>query len=319
MRIALIEVGSNTIRYLVAGFGDEIDFTPEKIETVKHNVHPSHPTAESVDEVNAIVEEFAADARQRDTDRFLAYGTQACRTVDAKLPGKLAPLVRVLSPAEEAMASWVAGFACTSRKPGTRCTVIDEGSGSTEIVSATWTGGAVKDLAFFSVDVGSVALLEEYKSDAKGHLPRTTQRLGEMLPSLGAAGVASGDPGALYLVGGVATSIGWLASKKTGMQEYRPAEINGAVVTLSDLDKLYKGLARLMKTDPAAARRAVDTRRGSEDHVLKVLSSLPYLTLLSSYLQPSGTYYVSGYGVRHGMGFLIKNGLVGLDPAVEVK
>jgi len=312
-RIGLIEVGSNTIRYLAASFGNDIDFIPDKIETIKHNMHPSNPEEFAVREVNKVVEGFAEDAKQRRLDAVLIYGTAACRKVSAQLPGKLSPLIKVLTPAEEAMASWVAGFACTSRAPGTRCTVIDEGSGSTEIVSATWTGDAIQDLAFYSADVGSTLLLEEYKADAKGHHALTTQKLREMVHALREAGVASEHSGPLYLVGGVATSIGWLVSKKSGMQDYRPAEINGAVLTLTELDKLYNGLDRLFKRDPAAAQRAVDTRRGSEDHVLRVISSLPYLTLLSSFLQPTGTYFVSGYGVRHGMGFLIRNELISLQ------
>jgi exopolyphosphatase/pppGpp-phosphohydrolase len=314
MRIGLVEVGSNTIRYLVADWSD-MSFDPVQIETIKHGMHPSRPSEEAVAAVNKHVEAFVQDARGRDCDALLAYGTAACRAVAAQHPGRLSPLVKVLTPVEEATASWVAGFACTSRTPGTRCTVIDEGSGSTEIVSATWNGEALEGLAFHSVPIGSVALLEAYKGDAKAHVEHTINLIRSMTPEIARAGIAEGETGDLFLLGGVATSIGWQATKGTGLQEYRPAEINGAEVTMADLDGLHQRLFRLYKKDPAAARRAVDTRRGSEDHVLRVLSSLPFLTLLSAYLAPRSRYFISGYGVRHGMAFLIQHNLVPLDAA----
>lgn len=312
-RLGLVEVGSNTIRYIVADFGDNISFVPVRIQTVKHGLHPARPTAEAVAAVNAQVAEFLRDSQGYACRQVVAYGTAACRSVQKALPGALDPRIRVLTPAEEAKAAWVAGFACTEQLPGTRCTVIDEGSGSTEIVSGLWTGSAIDDLAVYSEEIGSVMLVEAYNIQRKGHMAHVTTILQKMVPHLTASGIAEAAPGGqVFLVGGVATSIGWLATKRTGMQEYNPAEINGARVTLAELDQFYRGLADLHRRDPSAARRMVDTRRGSDDHVLKVLSSLPYLILLANFLQPSGTFFVSGYGVRHGMAYLIKNGLIEL-------
>jgi exopolyphosphatase/pppGpp-phosphohydrolase len=309
-RIGLVEVGSNTIRYIVANFSDEISFAPIAIETIKHSLHPSRPSEEAIANINLNVREFLSDAATHDCDHILAYGTAACRKAAIELPGLLANEIKVLSPSEEAKAAWVAGFSCTDRRPGTRCTIIDEGSGSTEFVSATWTGNSIEDFAFLSMEMGSVALLELYRNDTKGHNERVTNAIREMIPDLTSSGVASDNPGALFLLGGVATSIGWLATKKTGMQEYRPIEINGARVSFAELDQLHRGLHGLYRKDPTGARRFVDTRRGSEDHILKVLSSLPFLTLLASYIEPSGQYFVSGYGVRHGMAFLIRHKLL---------
>lgn len=309
MRIGLIEVGSNTIRYLVADW-DDMAFNRVKIETVKHAMHPSRPNEAAVAEVNQVVERFLADARGRDCEALLAYGTAACRTVAGRFPGLLSPQIKVLTPEEEAMASWVAGFACTSRIPGTRCTVIDQGSGSTEIVRATWTGGGFEDLAFHSADIGSVSLVEAYKANRKDHMLHTRGLIEQMVPALAETGLSAGEAGSLYLVGGVATSIGWQATKGTGLQDYVPAEVNGVSATLKELDALYQRLSTLLRTDPVAARRQVDTRPGSEDHILRILSSLPFLIVLASFLKPEGPFSFSGYGVRHGMAFLIQHGLI---------
>jgi exopolyphosphatase/pppGpp-phosphohydrolase len=309
MRIGLVEVGSNTIRYLVADWHD-MAFDRVKIETVKHAMHPTRPSEASVVEVNRTVEAFLADAAGRDCDALLAYGTAACRTVAAQFPNALSPAIKVLTPAEEATASWVAGFACTSRVPGTRCTVIDEGSGSTEIVRATWNGSSLEDLAFHSAEVGSVSLLEAYKAAPREHFAHTRGLIEQMVPALVETGLSSGNAGDIFLVGGVATSIGWKASKGTGLQNYAPAEINGESATLKQLDELNRSLTMLYKKDPVAARRQVDTRPGSEDHVLRVLSSLPFLIVLASFLKPDSPFFFSGYGVRHGMAFLIQHRLI---------
>ena len=314
-RIGLVEVGSNTIRYLVADWSD-MTFNRVKIETVKHAMHPSWPSESAVADVNRLVESFVADAAGRDCDALLAYGTAVCRTVDERFPGALSPLIKVLTPAEEAMASWVAGFACTSRAPGTRCTIIDQGSGSTELVRATWTGSGFEGLAFHSAKIGSVSLLEAYKADRKGHIAYTRGLIERMVPDLSETGLSSGDAGTLLLVGGVATSIGWQATKGTGLQEYVPAEVNGVSATLKDLDTLHSRLSALYKTDPVMARRQVDTRPGSEDHVVRILSSLPFLIVLASFLKPEGPFFFSGYGVRHGMAFLIQHGLISTSEGV---
>jgi exopolyphosphatase/pppGpp-phosphohydrolase len=313
-RIGLIEVGSNTIRYLVADWTD-MAFDRVKIETIKHGIHPSRPSEDAVAEVNRSVEGFLADAATRDCDALFAYGTAACRTVAERFPGVLSRRIKVLTPAEEAMASWVAGFACTSRAPGTECTVIDQGSGSTEVVRATWNGSGFDDLAFHSVDIGSVSLLEGYKRDVSGHFARSHSLIAGMVPALDEAGLAPAEAGDLFLVGGAATSIGWQAAFGTGLQNYVPAELNGKSATLDDLQQLYTSLQKELRRDPVAARRRVDTRPGSEDHILRILSTFPYLVVLASYLKPGDQrpFFFSGYGARHGMAFLIQHDLIKSD------
>lgn len=307
-RVALIEVGSNNIRYMVADYSDALTFQTVASEARLHAMHPNAPTESSVGEVNLMVEKFIRDAESHDCMTIFVYGTASCRAVSATFPGTLSPLIRILTPKEEAVAAWVAGFACTDQSAGTVCTVIDEGSGSTEIVRATWNGSEIENISYFSVHLGSVSLLESYKENAKGHTLRVQHVIENMRPEIDAAGLTPSVTGKLFMIGGVATSVGWLATKGTGMQNYRPSEINGSRLTMSMMDDLNGKLNRAWRTDPRSARQAVDTRRDSEDHILKVLSSLPFLAMLAGYFDSGGTYFVSGMGVRHGIGFLIWSG-----------
>jgi exopolyphosphatase/pppGpp-phosphohydrolase len=309
-RFGLIEVGSNNIRYLVADYSDGGQFNAVFSDTAKHDIHPNGPSETAVVEANAAVATFIDDAQNRDCEVVLAYGTAACRTAVEQLPGVLSRSIKVLTPKEEALAGWVAGFACTPMTDGTTCTVIDEGSGSTEIMRATWTGANFDNTCYYSTHIGSVSLLESYKESAKEHIERVRHVIASMIPVFDEVGLTPGSHGKLFMIGGVATSVGWLATKGTAMQNYRPSEINGAILEMSMIDDLQYKLATAFRTDPRTARLAVDARRGSEDHILKVLSSLPFLGILASYLDPQGPYYVSGMGTRHGVGFMLWHGLI---------
>jgi exopolyphosphatase/pppGpp-phosphohydrolase len=311
-RIGLVEVGSSTIRYLVADFDNDMSFVPKKIETIDHDLHPSAPTEQAIVQVNRIVERCTQDARDHGCDSFLAYGTAGCRTASMLHPGALTSTLKVLSPAEEAIASWVAGFLCvrTSRDAATTCTIIDEGSGSTEIVRATWSGACITDVAFNSTAVGSIYLMDAYKTNPDGHIALIVDLISKIKDELRSAGVCPGKPGSIYLLGSVATRIGWLASGKTGADEYRPDKVNGVRVTRNGLIQLHKTLSRMHAEDPNKARRFVDVRRGREQEALRVLGSTPFLLFLASHLDARGQFFISGYGVRHGMAFLIKRGLI---------
>lgn len=310
MQIGLVEVGSSTIRYFVAAVAPDMSFRPHKIETVAHSLHPSKPTLEAIAEVNARVEAYLADGGQRSCDVLLAYGTAACRAADTRHPGALSPLLRVLTPAEEATAAWVAGLLCTPATPGTNLTVVDAGSGSTEIVRASWNGRSVIDLTFHSVEIGNVALVEAFCADTKDHIPHVVTLIGQLKDELASAGIYPSTSGHLYLVGGVATRTGWLLAGNSGDRPYRPEELNGARIPRDRMIALYQRLSRLYLSDPQAAQRLVDTREGGREQLLRLLSELPFLALLANYLDPRGQYLTSGFGVRHGIAFLLQRGLI---------
>lgn len=311
-RIGLVEVGSSNIRYLVADFQDDMTFIPKKIETTDHEMHPASPEVKAIAQINRVVEAYIKDASGRGCDAFLAYGTAGCRAAQANHPGMLTPALRVLSPREEALASWVAGLICSPASLATMstCTVIDEGSGSTEIVRATWSGKTITNVAFNSTAVGSTFLTEAYKSDPDGHIALTVDIITRIKEELKNAGVCPGEPGSIYLIGGIATRIGWLASGKSGSDEYRPEKVNGVKITRNGLIQLQKKLSSIYAENPEKARRLIDARKGRELEALRVLGSTPFLLFLANHLDSRGQYFISGYGVRHGMAFLIKRNLI---------
>lgn len=310
-KIALIEVGSSNIRYMVANFRDDMSFSsPERRETVPHSLDPVTPTEKSIATVNEIVERFADDGAKRNCDAFLAYGTAACRTAETIHPGKLTPALRVLKPAEEAMASWVAGFMCSPAglHGRTTCTVIDQGSGSTEIIRATWSGTDITNVAFNSTAVGRSYLTERYLANPAEHVALTKDITAKIKEELRQANVCPGGP--IYLVGGVATRIGHFVAGKSGADSYEPHAVNGLRITRDKLIQFHKTLAQIYAKDPDRARRLVDPRKGQETQAQQMLGNVPFLLLLANHLDSKGQYFISGYGARHGMAFLIKKRLI---------
>lgn len=309
VRIGLIEVGSNAIRCLVADYEDDTQFEARHIETVGHGLSPLNPTVDAIDRINEDVERFLASASAFRCDHLLAYGTAACRVAAAHHPGRLTAVIKVLTPEEEARAAWIAGLLCGKREEGKSYTAIDLGNGSIEVAGAKWEASAIGDFKWYSAPFGTAMLLEAYKRGPTKHIEFCQRLLEPVARDLLAFGLATGQPQQLFLLGGVATSIGWRITKKTGMQSYRPAEVNGAQISLGDMDQYHKELASLNRSNPLAARMSVDTRKGSEDHVLKILATLPAITMLAAFLQPTGQFIVSGYGVRHGMAVLLRRNL----------
>lgn len=310
MRIGLVEVGSsNNIRFFVADVDADLAFRPVQIKTVKHPMHPSQPARTEIEAVNAMVAAFIADAERHGCDRLIAYGTEACRAAEREHPGVLSRQIQVLTPKDEALASWVAGFACTNRSPGTQCTIVDLGSGSIEVVNGTWDGQRPTSLAFHSSAIGSKALLEQYRANPQGHVATVMALLVELTGDLERKGVAAGREQQVYLVGGMATNIGWLATRSESLEGYNPAAMNGLELSVDQMNALHQRLMRDIQNDPVAARQAVDPRPGNEEVILQILGNLSFLTILASFLSP-GPYRVSGYGVRHGMAFLIRRGLL---------
>lgn len=313
MRIGLIEIGSSTIRYSVLDFGAGMNFKLQRGETFKHDLKPLNPTQDAIDAINRKVEEYGANAGEYSCDKVLAYGTAACRLAAARFPGRLSHGIRVLTTAEEARVSWVSGFACMPSSSNNACTVIDLGDGSTEVVSARWSNGAISNLSSGSVEIGGAYLAEMLKADPLSHLANTAKLIRDVKERLGRAGLASLAIGRVYLVGGVATRIGWLASGRSSSEPYRPEKVNGVEVTQDQLVRLYQLIFETWHRDKEAGQALVDSRQGSQDYAERVLSSIPFITLLAFHLDPQGTYYVSGYGLRHGMAYLIRRNQQGFD------
>lgn len=313
-KIGLVEVGSRSVRYLVAQFDRNSKFLPISIETYRHNVDPSRFEKGDVEKINQLVDQAATDMEVHACDVSLIYGTEICRRISEQSNFKLSEKVRVLAAKEEALAAWAAGLLCEEVcNEEKRIVVIDEGNGSTEIIAANWHGSFIDEINFAGISIGSADLLSTYEKNPRRYLHELIEKVASVSHDLHSRGFAKKNKSRVYLAGGVATKIAWLNVRRAKGEHYKPHLVNGAHLSVPYLLRLYSKLSEMYEKSPRAAIEFVDNRRGSESDTPRIISSAPFLAKLRSEVAIGEDIFVTGYGVRHGMAFLINNGLMSLD------
>jgi len=249
MRVAAIDIGTNTIRLLVAdvtgdvlvaldrravvvGLGRGVDATrtisADAIERAVVRLAEFRLLAGSVDRIGVV-----ATSATRDADNAGEFIAAAAAAIGAP--------IGVITGEEEAALSFTGAV---EGIPGPGPTlVIDPGGGSTEFVL-----GDAAPVAATSVDMGSVRLTERLLPKR----PATPGRVAE------AAAAVAGMFGAVDLGGTPARAIGVagtytaLAAIHLGLPRYDGDVVHGTVMTVGDLDHLVEMLAPLTLDETAA-------------------------------------------------------------------
>jgi exopolyphosphatase/pppGpp-phosphohydrolase len=309
MRIGIVEVGSRSIRLMVANFQSDGSFKADKTGSHIHGVDLKRLDEKAMANLWLEVERLHNELKRYECDRVMVYGTALCRQLAKEARQKLPIYLYVLSPEEEAIASWAAGFMCvrTEESNSKQYTIVDQGAGSTELVSANWTGKTVEKATFDSVNIGNQKIMEiflESSADYGRKLHDMVEELGTKLSRHKASGRSE-----IYLLGSVATKLAWLRVRKGINDFYKPHLVNDVRLNVRDTIKLYTDMLKAYRANPANARALIDARPGVEDEFARVMSGTVFLMMVSIKLGYHDVR-VSGYGVRHGMGFLIRRGLI---------
>jgi len=183
-RIAAIDIGTNSIRCIIAEAGTEGTF--KILDDEKATVRLGEKLAmtgvisdEAADRAIAAIQRFRKLAAGMNVEAFEAVATSAVRTASngkelvATLSKELGHEIKVISGEEEAeltAASALANFDMS----GKRYAMVDIGGGSVEIITAC--GNHVEE--FYSLDLGAVVMTDRFLSSdpiAEGEL-RKLQR-----------------------------------------------------------------------------------------------------------------------------------------------
>jgi exopolyphosphatase/pppGpp-phosphohydrolase len=311
-RVGLIEIGSRSVRYMVARFDRAGAFQIDQRgkDSFAHGIDVDNLDDVKVEGLWAKVEAFNEDLKKIRCDRTWIYGTELCRRLE-KLPGQRLPsFVTVLSIEQEAVAAWTAGFlSANSRSQGQRCTVVDQGGGSTELISATWSGRTVANWIHESFDLGSTKLATLYSRDSDEYVSLLRPLLEGYSDKIKVHETKTRTE-ELVLLGGVATKLAFnIKHKRHDDDVYNPRITDKTRLSVSEIADYYYNTAKIYKKEPERARYLVDRRTVDTDEYEIVMSGAILLMLIALRLGHQQVT-VSVNSTRYGMGFLVARGLI---------
>jgi exopolyphosphatase / guanosine-5'-triphosphate,3'-diphosphate pyrophosphatase len=254
-RVAVIDVGSNSTRLLVADVdgGVSVLERQSRVTRLGRGVDLSGQLSdEAIEAACAAVADYVAICGEAGAERVTAIATSAVRDASngeafvAELRERFALSARVLDGEEEARLTYRG--ATFEQPPSIPTLVIDIGGGSTEMVVGTGT-----EIAFHaSLQAGVVRHTERHipgdpptavELEALAGDVRTL--IGDALGSDGSARASAG-----IAVAGTPTS---LAAVELELEPYDPARVHGHVLSLATIQRLLSRFA----SAPLAERAAI--------------------------------------------------------------
>lgn len=257
MRVATIDIGTNTVLLLVAERQPDGRLTPVEehatITRLGQGVDKTRQLApEAIARTNGCLDAYADIVQRTGASRVAVVGTSAMRDagggeeVRAHVRARFGVEARTISGDEEARLTFAGALSGLTLAQDLDVVVFDIGGGSTEVVVGR--PGATT-LAFAqSYDVGSVRMTERHVASD----PPTEAELGAVREACRAIfasiprPVEGGGPPV-----GIAGTVTTLASVALGMVTYDAARVHGLVLSKARLEEVVLDLAR----KPLDARR----------------------------------------------------------------
>jgi exopolyphosphatase/guanosine-5'-triphosphate,3'-diphosphate pyrophosphatase len=254
-RVAVIDVGSNSTRLLVADVDGKVGVRERqsRVTRLGRGVDLSGQLSdEAIEAACEAIADYVGICGSMGAERVAAIATSAVRDASngdafvAELRERFALSARVLDGEEEARLTYRGATA--EQPPSIPTLVIDIGGGSTEIVVGT---GA--EIAFHaSLQAGVVRHTERHISGD----PPTAVELEELAADARTliAAALDGDDGARASAGiAVAGTPTSLAAADLGLEPYDPARVHGHVLSLETIQHLLSRFA----SAPLAERAAI--------------------------------------------------------------
>ena len=297
MRVAAIDIGTNTVLLLVAEKRDGKLVAVEEHATITRlgqGVDKSRTLApEAVERTNACLDRYADIVAKLGVARTDVVGTSAMRdagggeAVRAHVKARFGVAARTISGDEEARLTFSGALSGLSLPDG-RVIVFDIGGGSTEVVDGDRETRAISFA--HSYDVGSVRLTERHvrtdppSAEERAAVERTASEALSTVPES-----VRGAP-----VVGIAGTITTLAAVSLGMTTYDGARVHGHILQLAELERVVEMLALARLED----RKKIPGLEPKRADVI-VAGGLVALAFLRRVGAPS--VVVSDRGVRWGL------------------
>ncbi len=298
MRYAVLDIGTNTVKLLVADCaGNDLRPVLETSETTRIGQGVSsngHLLPEAISRTLAVIEDFCDQARKRKAERFLAFATSAVRDAsnrDAFLDAfrqRMGFDCRVLSGNEEADLI----FTGATSHPGLRdreVIVFDIGGGSMEFIR-----GRHGHIEFkVSLNCGAVRMTELFmKSDPPSHAELSAMTK-HVLQALHSNTQALRHSSTLFPLLGTGGTISCLASMDLKLELPAPKAIDGHRFSLERLVEFRDRLAAM----PLAERKQL---RGLPPSRADIIVAGTIILVTGIQALGSSEITVSARNLRHG-------------------
>lgn len=302
MRVATIDIGTNTVLLLVAERSQDGSLRAvlerATITRLGEGVDRTRRlSTAAIARTRECLEDYADAVRGAGTARISVVGTSAMR--DAQGAEEVRDHVRalfgvdarVLDGEEEARLTFRGAMSGIALDACDEVAVFDIGGGSTEVVIGRVDAGAQQIAFAESYDVGSVRLTERHVT----HDPPTREELDAI--SRAARSVFANVPqlpGSGAIPVGIAGTMTTLAAVSLGLATYDGAQVHGHAMPVPELRRVVEHLAAL----PLEARRAVPGMEPKRADVIVAGGTLA-LGLLDHWSAQAAR--ISDRGVRWGL------------------
>lgn len=237
LRVAVVDVGSNSTRLFLCDDIDEAGPRGERITTItalrRGAGSDGSVAADALGRLDDCLTGYAARIDAFDAGEIIAVGTSAVRDapnrdrVAAVVEERLGATLRVLTGAQEAELSYVGARLATSG--GGAVIVVDIGGGSTELVR----GDADGPTSAVSLDIGGVRFTDTFLHDDPPTAAQVSalraEAAGFVVPALSALG----GPAPILGVAGTMTTIAAIANGG-----YDPEFVHGMVLAADEVREI---------------------------------------------------------------------------------
>jgi exopolyphosphatase/guanosine-5'-triphosphate,3'-diphosphate pyrophosphatase len=301
MRVAAIDIGTNTVLLLVAQRAareaDRVVAERATITRLGEGVDRTRRLSPAaIARTNACLEAYALVVRDLGVDRLSVVGTSAMRDagggdeIREKVRFLFGVEARVLTGEEEARLTFRGGLSGLATKADEETFVFDVGGGSTEVVIGRQDGERAVTTFAASYDVGSVRMTERcvlHDPPSREELSNVEEAAARAFASVPAMSVAR-------IPVGIAGTMTTLAAVSLGLVSYDGARVHGHVMTVDALREVVDRLASLT----IEMRRRVPGMEPNRADVI-VAGGIIALALLDRW--GAAAVRVSDRGVRWGL------------------
>lgn len=252
-RVAVIDIGSNSTRLLVAdvaaGKVTEIERQSRVTRLARGVDLAGRLSAEAIEAACGAIDDYVSIYREAGAERLEAIATSAVRDASngdafvAELRERFAISARVLDGDEEARLTYLG--ATSERPPAAPTLVIDIGGGSTELIV-----GTEEEIAFHASLQAGVVRHSERHISSDPPTPVELEALAADVRGLIEVGIAAASESkvvapALEVVAGIAVAgtPTSLAAIDLALEPYDPQRVHGYVLSLRTIQRLFSQLA----------------------------------------------------------------------------